>query len=176
VVISAPGPSPTPSPVVTLPKSLSPREREAAESAIEAYRQFLAVYDQALQAGGVGAEELLSTAAVQTALSDAVYDAGVFHQKRWHLVGDTRMEWARVRSVSMRVNPKTYTVPEVVLDTCLTVTGLDVTDAAGASVRPKDAPDHWNETAWIRYYPELDHHSATGWYVGRKENKGASSC
>ncbi len=145
--------SATPSPSISMPASLTPAQTKAAASAIEAYRQYTLVLDQVRQNGGDGSD-LLTTVAIHQALTSAQQAAANYHSKNYRLVGDTKVTSVVVRSVSLKTDPRTFTVPEVILDTCEDTGDIDVVDSAGKSVRPVDVPPRWKTVSWIRYYPD----------------------
>ncbi len=109
--------SATPSPSVSMPASLTPAQAKAAASAIEAYRQYTLVLDQVRQNGGDGSD-LLMTVAIHQALTSAQQAARIYHSQHYRLVGNTKVTRVGVRSVSLKTDPKSFTVPEVILDTC----------------------------------------------------------
>jgi hypothetical protein len=166
--------SSAPSPTVSMPASLTPAEAKAATSAIEAYRQYITVSDQVLQGGGVSAA-LLRTVAVQGALTGAQSEAAIVRSRGLRSLGETTIARLAVRSVNLMSNPTAYVVPEVILDSCEDVSGVDLVDAKGASVRPKDAPDAWKTSLWVRHYPSAGG-GVDGWIVARDENEGVSTC
>lgn len=164
----------TPSPSVSMPASLTPAQAKAAASAIEAYRQYTLVLDQVRQNGGEGSD-LLKTVAIHQALTSAQQAAVSYQSKRYRLVGDTRVTDVVVRSVSLKTDPKTFTVPEVILDTCEDTEAVDVVDGAGISVRPIDVPPRWKTVSWIRYYPDQGS-GVDGWVQARRANEGVQKC
>ncbi len=163
-----------PSPSVSMPASLTPAQAKAAASAIEAYRQYTLVLDQVRQNGGEGSD-LLKTVAIHQALTSAQQAARIYRSKGYRLVGSTKVSRVDVRSVSFKTDPETFTVPEVILDSCEDTEKIDVVDGSGKSVRPADVPPRWKTVTWVRYYPDQSA-GIDGWLPGRSENEGAQTC
>jgi regulator of protease activity HflC (stomatin/prohibitin superfamily) len=89
------------------------------------------------------------------------------------------VERVGVKSVSLRTDPKTRTVPEVTLTSCVNATSVDVVDATGTSV-VTDPRRVYEYTTWVRYYPQSAYpqvgEGVDGWVVGQYENKEIAAC
>jgi len=164
----------TPSLSVSVPASLTPAEAEAAASAVEAYRQYVEVFNQVRQGGGTHAQ-LLKSVAVQSALQNAQYEVANLTKRRLHQVGNVIIVRLGVRSATLQADTGDYQVPQVVLGGCEDTSAADLLDSMGKSVRAADVPRHWSTVVWVRYYPKVNAGS-NGWVVSRLENEGASGC
>jgi hypothetical protein len=177
-VLSAPAESPTPSPSISVPAGLSAKESEAVGKAIEAYMQWVTAVDRASQSGGTELKAL-SEVAVQVALINSQRGAAIYTERSWHSVGDTKIDWMKVDSVSLRKEPASNTVPEVILTACVDASHIDVLDAAGKSV-VDDQQRIYENKAWIRYYPQSEFPQVgagvDGWLIGQYEDKEVKAC
>ena len=177
-VLSAPAESPTPSPSISVPAGLSAEESEAVEKAIEAHRRWVVAVDAVSQSGGTDLEPLEEIAA-QAALIYGQQEAAFYVERSWHTVGMATIERVGVKSVSLRTDPETRTVPEVILVSCVNATSVDVVDAAGDSV-VTDPRRVYGYTTWVRFYPQSEYPQVgagvDGWVVGQYENKEIKTC
>jgi hypothetical protein len=180
---STPSPTPTasPSPTPSFSASESPSvtpttqtpEGKAAVAAETAYRTYIQVVDRVGQAGGQGADQLKNVA-IQEELLAQQYSASQYRSNGWHVVGNTEVVSLEVVSVSLKTDPKTFAVPEVVLRPCEDVTNAYAIDKAGKPVRPSSAPTHYLWTVNVRYYP--DRGGVDGWFVAKATGKGVAQC
>jgi len=121
----------TPSLSVSVPASLTPAEAEAAASAVEAYRQYVEVFGEVRQGGGLQTS-VLSSVATYTALDNAKYEAFMLSKRGERQTGDVVISRVSVQKVNLRPDKAKHEVPEVVLDSCEDASGADFVDKSGS--------------------------------------------
>jgi len=168
------GATPSLSVSVSVPASLTPAEAKAAASAVDAYRQYVQVFNQVQQDGGMNVAPL-SSVATYTALDDSKYEAALLAKSKAHQVGRVVIARASVSSVNLSPRAGKHEVPEIVLSSCEDASEAEFIDLSGKSIRKVGVPRFWETRIWVRFYPGTEA-GVDGWVVARLENHGASSC
>lgn len=126
-----PDPEPTTTPVFA-------SDEEALAAAEEAYAAYIAVSDQILIDGGTNPERLLEVA------TQEVYDSELEGFERRSQEGLRSVGHTIIASTKLQTHESAGELVLVVLYVCIDVSGVDVVDAAGASVvspgRPTKLP------------------------------------
>lgn len=141
----------------------TPEDLAAAE-AEERYREFLRVGDEVGQGGFVSADPfdavtvLPERAYQETALRNAQRTPGL------RQIGTTQVASLSVTSVDLTPEPGGY--PEVVLQACLDVSGVDIVDGTGSSIVLPEREERSKSTVTMYHYePGTKGAETGGWFV-----------
>lgn len=162
----SPAPAAVDEPAETAPvqePAQTPKDLAAAE-AKERYREFLRVGDDVGQGGFVSADPFDAVtvpperAHQETAFRNAQSTPGL------RQIGATQIASLGVTSVALDPDPGGY--PEVVLQACLDVSGVDIVDGTGRSVVLPEREERSKSTVTMyRYEPGTKGAEAGGWFV-----------
>lgn len=141
----------------------TPEDLAAAE-AEERYRDFLRVGDDVGQGGFVSADPFDAV----TVLPERAYQETAFRNAQrtpgLRQTGTTQIASLSVTSVDLTPEPGGY--PEVVLQACLDVSGVDIVDGTGSSIVLPEREERSKSTVTMyRYEPGTKGAEAGGWFV-----------
>jgi hypothetical protein len=166
-----PAPTPPAPAAVEEPAEIAPVEEPAqtpedvaAVEAEERYREFLRVGDEVGQDGFVSADPFDAV----TVLPERAYQETAFRNAQrtpgLRQIGTTQIASLSVTSVDLTPEPGGY--PEVVLQACLDVSGVDIVDGTGQSVVLPEREERSTSTVTMyRYEPGTKGAEAGGWFV-----------
>ena len=161
-----PAPVAVDEPAVTAPvqePAQTPEDLAAAE-AEERYREFLRIGDDVGQGGFVSADPFDAV----TVLPERAYQETAFRNAQrtpgLRQIGTTQVASLSVTSVDLTPEPGGY--PEVVLQACLDVSGVDIVDSTGSSIVLPEREERSKSTVTMyRYEPGTKGAEAVGWFV-----------
>jgi hypothetical protein len=151
-------PDPAEPPVQQTPEDL------AAAAAQERYREFLDVRAAVAQGGYKSSAPFDAV----TVAPERVFQETAFRNAQetpgLRQIGTTQIASMSVTSVDLTPEPGGY--PEVVLQVCLDVSGVDIVDGSGNSIVSQDREDRSKSTVTLyQYEPGTKGAETGGWYV-----------
>lgn len=126
-------------PEYTTDLALSVKEKEAADAAVTALEEYIAVSNEVFSAGGEGAEKFGEVAS-DTTLLDAQENAKTIKNESWTLDGAIRNSDVSVVEIDLNDADETP-VPFVVIHACLENSKYEFVSATGSPVFDHDAVD-----------------------------------